>query len=258
MRVFIKDYLLPWLFTIGFWVVIWILVPGKEKNLSLPNVVSIFLLLIIFLLVALYFVGRALERYGYSRRDVRRLPEIIEKTHGRLYLPKEVFNILGNAIVFWGLFSSAVLLTENPLWGVLNAIAMFALIFSFFVLLISMIIWVLGFLPCLYKLLTGREPNRRFLVEIMKLNLIFTAILLAVRVIALHVGDVSAPHYLTELIAFGRNDRVVNALLELSALNFLFGLVGFYGPKRIGKATVLPLTLIVLGQLWVAWGLLFG
>ncbi|WP_297468026.1 hypothetical protein [Thermococcus sp.] len=132
MRVFTKDYLLPWLFTIVFWVVIWVLVPGKEKNLSLPNVVSIFLLLIIFLLVALYFVGRALERYGYSRRDVRRLPEIIEKTHGRLYLSKEIFDTITRALIFWGLFSSAVLLTENPLWGVLNAIAMFALIFSFF------------------------------------------------------------------------------------------------------------------------------
>ncbi|WP_297497465.1 hypothetical protein [Thermococcus sp.] len=60
-----------------------------------------------------------------------------------------------------------------------------------------------------------------------------------------------------KLIAFGRNDRVVNALFELSALNFLFGLVGFYGLKRFGKATVLLLTLIVFGQLWVVWGLLF-
>ncbi|WP_297549177.1 hypothetical protein [Thermococcus sp.] len=117
MRVFIKDYLLPWLFTIGFWVVIWVLVPGKEKNLSLQNVVSIFLLLIIFLLVALYFVGRTLERYGYSRRDVRRLPEIIEKTHGRLYLPKEIFDTITRALIFWGLFSSAVLLTKNPPLG---------------------------------------------------------------------------------------------------------------------------------------------
>ncbi|WP_297555893.1 hypothetical protein [Thermococcus sp.] len=258
MRVFIKDYLLPWLFIIGFWVVIWILVPGKEKNLSLPNVVSISLLLIIFLLVALYFVGRTLERYGYSRRDVRRLPEIIEKTHGRLYLPKEVFNILGNAIVFWGLFSSAVLLTENPLWGVLNAIAMFALIFSFFVLLISMTIWVVVFPLSLYRIFTGKEPHRGLIDYVVEYNLVFTGILLAVRLVALHVGDISAPHYLTELIAFGRNDRVVNALLELSALNFLFGLVGFYGSKRIRKATALPLTLIVLGQLWVAWGLLFG
>ncbi len=121
-----------------------------------------------------------------------------------------------------------------------------------------MVIWVLGFLPCLYRLLKGREPNRNFLVEIMKLNLIFTATLLAVRLIALHAGDISAPHYLTELIAFGRNDRVVNALFELSALNFLFGLVGFYGPKRIGKGTALLLTLIVLGQLWVAWGMFAG
>ncbi|WP_297495495.1 hypothetical protein [Thermococcus sp.] len=258
MRVFIKDYLLPWLFVIVFWVVIWVLFPGKEKNFSLPNIVSIFLLLIIFLLVALYFVGRTLERYGYSRRDIKRLSEIIEKTHGRLYLSKEVFNTVANALIFWGLFSSAVLLTENPLWGVLNAVAMFARIFSFFVLLVSMVIWVLGFLPCLYRLLKGREPNRNFLVEIMKLNLIFTATLLAVRLIALHAGDISAPHYLTELIAFGRNDRVVNALFELSALNFLFGLVGFYGPKRIGKGTALLLTLIVLGQLWVAWGMFAG
>ena len=92
----------------------------------------------------------------------------------------------------------------------------------------------------------------------MKFNLVLTGILLAVRLIALHAGNVPAPHYIMELITFGRNDRVFDSLLELSVLNFLFGLVGFYGPKRIGKATALLLTLIVTAQLWVAWGLLSG
>ena len=258
MRVFIRDYLIPWLLVIIFWVAVWILVPQARENLTLLNLISIFLLLVIFLPMALYFVGRTLESYGYSRKDVRRLLEIIERAHGRLYLSKEIFDTVARALIFWGLFSSAVLLTENPLWGVVNGLAMFALIFSFFVLLISMVIWVMDFPSALYKLLTGRELNRNFLVELIRMNITFTVLLIAVRLIALHVGDVSAPHYIMELIAFGRNDRVVNALFELSALNFLFGLVGFYGPKRIGKATALILALIVSGQLWVAWGLLFG
>ena len=54
--------------------------------------------------MALYFVGRTLESYGYSREDIRRLPEIIEKTHGRLYLSKEIFDTVARALVFWGLF----------------------------------------------------------------------------------------------------------------------------------------------------------
>ncbi|ACJ17291.1 hypothetical membrane protein, conserved [Thermococcus onnurineus NA1] len=258
MRVFIKDYLLPWLFVIVFWVAIWGLVPGKEKNLSLPNVLSVFVLLPIFLLGALCFVGKTLERYGYSRGDIRRLPEIIEKTHGKLYPAKEIFDTIASALVFWGLFSTAVLLTENPLWGVINALAMFALIFSFFVLLISMVIWVVVFPLSLYRIFTDKEPHRGLIDFVVEYNLVLTGILLAVRLIALHAGDISAPHYIMKLIAFGRNGQVVNALFELSALNFLFGLVGFYGPRRIGKGTALILTLIVLGQLWVAWGLLFG
>ncbi|WP_297092650.1 hypothetical protein [Thermococcus sp.] len=258
MRVFIRDYLIPWLLVIIFWVAIWVFVPGKEKNLSLPNVLSVFVLLPIFLLIALYFVGRTLENYGYSRRDVRRLPEMIERTHGRLYLSREIFDTIANALIFWGLFSSAVLLTGNPLWGVVNAVAMFALIFSFFVLLVSMIIWVVVFPHSLYRIFTGKEPHRGLLDFVVEYNLVLTVLLIAVRLIALHVGDVSAPHYIMELIAFGRNDRVVNALFELSALNFLFGLVGFYGPRRIGNATALILALIVSCQLWVAWGLLFG
>jgi len=258
MRVFIKDYLLPWLLAVLFWVAVWVFAPWKGIHLSIQNVLLVFALLPLFLLVALHFVGRALERYGYSRRDIRKLPEIIERTHRRLYLAKEIFDTITSSLMFWGLFSSAVLLTENPLLGIVNAIAMFALIFSFFILLISMVIWVLGFIPCLYRLLRGREPHKSFLVELMKFNLILTGILLAVRLIALHAGNVSAPHYIMELIAFGRNDRVFESLLELSALNFLFGLVGFYGPKRIGKATALLLTLIVTAQLWVAWELLFG
>ena len=121
-----------------------------------------------------------------------------------------------------------------------------------------MIIWVVVFPFSLYRTLTGKEPHRGLLDFVVEYNLILTGILLMVRLIALHVGNISAPHYLMELIAFGRSDRVVNALFELSALNFLFGLVGFYGPKRIGKAPALLLTIIVFGQLWVVWGLLFG
>ncbi|AEC51893.1 hypothetical membrane protein, conserved [Pyrococcus sp. NA2] len=60
-----------------------------------------------------------------------------------------------------------------------------------------------------------------------------------------------------KLITSGRNDWVFDSLLKLSALNFFFGLVGFYGPKRIGKLTALLLTLIVFTQLWVAWGFWF-
>ncbi|AEC51892.1 hypothetical membrane protein, conserved [Pyrococcus sp. NA2] len=179
MRVFIKDYLLPWLLVIFFWVAIWVFVPWRGIHLSLPNVLLVFALLSIFLLVALHFVGKALERYGYSQGDVRMLPEIIERAHGQLYLAREIFDIIARALIFWGLFSTAVLLTENPLLGIVNAVAMFALIFSFFVLLISMVIWVL-FIPCLYRLLRGRELNRSFLVELVKLNFIFTAILLTV------------------------------------------------------------------------------
>ncbi|NJE42944.1 hypothetical protein [Thermococcus sp. GR6] len=258
MRVFIRDYLIPWLLAIVFWFAIWIFVPQARKNLTPLNLISIFLLLVPFLIVALYLVGKTLENYGYSREDIRRLPEIVEKTHGRLYLSKEIFDIITRALIFWGLFSSAVLMTENPLWGVVNGLAMFTLIFSFFILLISMVIWVMAFPSALYKLFTGRELNRDFLVELIRLNLVFTAILIAVRLIVLHVGDISGPRYLMELIAFGRNDRVVNSLFELAGLNVLFGIVGFYGPRKARKLTALVLTLIVVAQLWVAWGLVFG
>jgi len=81
------------------------------------NVFVAFLLLVPFLIAALHFAGKALERYGYSREDIRRLPEIIEKTHGRLYLPKEVFDTVTRALIFWGLIATVVIMAENPLKG---------------------------------------------------------------------------------------------------------------------------------------------
>ncbi|WP_297435499.1 hypothetical protein [Thermococcus sp.] len=107
MRVFIKDYLLPWLLVPGFWFALWLFVPPTGENITAVNLFAALLLLVPFLLAALYFVGKALERYGYSGEDIKRLPEIIEKAHGRPYLPKEVFNIVGDALVFWGLHSRA-------------------------------------------------------------------------------------------------------------------------------------------------------
>ncbi|CAD5243285.1 hypothetical protein [Thermococcus camini] len=259
MRVFIRDYLIPWLLVPAFWFALWTLSSQTRKNLNAVNLFAGVLLLVPFLLVALHFVGKALERYGYSREDIKRLPEIIEKTHGRLYLSREIFDIIGKTLVFWGLFASALMMTGDPVKGILNGVAIFARIFAFFVLLVSMVIWVLGLPFALYGLFKGKEPNRGFLIELtIRQNLFYTAVLVAVRLIALHSGYPSGSDPIGELMAFGRKTELVVPLLELSGLNFLFGLAGLYGPRKSRKLTALILTLIVVAQLWVAWGLFFG
>ncbi len=258
MRVFVKDYLLPWVFIIVFWLVLWFIIPPVREHLNAMNIFAIFLLLIPFLLVALHFVGKTLERYGYSREDIRRLPEIIEKTHGRLYLPKDVFNIVGDALVFWGIFAWVLLATGDPIMGLLSGVAMFAEIFAFSVFLISMFIWVIIFPHSLYRLFTGREPNRDFLIELMKENLVLTAILIAVRLIALHSNYPVSDDLIGKMMAFGRKTELVSLLLALSGLNFLFGITGLYLPKKSRKLTALALTLIVLTQILLIWRVLMG
>ncbi|WP_099209583.1 hypothetical protein [Thermococcus henrietii] len=253
MRVFVRDYLLPWAFIVVFWLVLWLLIPPMREHLNAVNIFAVFLLLIPFLLVALHFVGKTLERYGYSREDIRRLPEIIEKTHGRLYFPKEVFNIIGDAIIFWGLFAWVLLATGDPIMGLLSGVAMFAEIFAFFVLFVSMVIWVIIFPHSLYRLFTGREPSRDFLIELIRQNLVLTAILVAVRLIALHSNYPAGDDLIGKMMAFGRKTELVSLLLELSGLNFLFGIVSLYGSRKSRKLTALALTVIVFLQLWVAW-----
>ena len=258
MRTFTRHYLLPWSLILVFWFALWLLVPPMRKSLDAVNVFVAILLLVPFLLLALHFAGKTLERYGYSREDVKRLPEIIEKTHGRLYLPKEVFNIIGDALIFWGLFAWVILATGNPIMGLLSGVAIFAKIFAFFVLLVSMVIWIIAFPFAIYRLFTEREPSRDFLIELMRENLIFTAILIAVRLISLHSSYPAGDDPIGELMSFGRNTELVSLLLELSGLNFLFGIIGLYGPGKSRKLTALALTIIVGLQLWVAWRIVFG
>ncbi len=259
MRAFIKDYLIPWLLVPGFWFGLWLLSSQTRKNLNPVTLFVTFLLLVPFLLVALHFVGKALERYGYSREDIKRLPEIIEKTHGGLYLSREIFDIIGKTLVFWGLFASALMMTGDSVRGVLNGVAIFARIFVLFVLLVSMVIWVMGLPFALYELFKGKEPNRGFLIELtIRQNLFYTAVLVAVRLIALRSGYPSGSDPIGELMALGRNICLVSSLFELSALNFLFGLAGLYGSRKSRKLTALALTLIVLAQIWIAWKMLAG
>jgi len=259
MRVFVRDYLLPWAFIVVFWFALWLIVPPMRERLNAVSLLIVFFLLGVFIAVALYFVGKALERYGYSRNDIRHLPEIIEKTHGRLYLPKEVFNIVGDALVFWGIFAWAPLATGDPMMGLLSGVAMFAEIIAFLVLLVSMVIWVIIFPHSLYRLFTGREPDRGLLIGVpIKQNLLCTAVLVAVRLIALHSNYPASDDFIGKMVAFGWNAELVIALFELSGLNFLFGITGLYGPRKAGKLTALALTLIVLAELWVAWGMLTG
>lgn len=209
MRVFVRDYLMPWLLTVGFWVVLWTISSEMRDNLSPLGVIAVVVLLVPFLIAALHFVGKALERYGYSREDLKRLPEIIEKTHGRLYLAKEIFDIIGKTLVFWGLFSTVVLLAGDPVRGLLNGIALWAYIFAFFIVLVSMVIWVMVFPLSLYRLITGREPDRGLLIEVtIKQNLFYTAVLVTVRLIALHLSYPSGDDLIGRLFALGRSTRL--------------------------------------------------
>ena len=257
MRVFVRDYLLPWLLTVGFWLAIWIFVRQIRENLNAVNVFVAFILLVPFLLVALHFAGKTLERYGYSREDLKRLPEIIEKTHGRLYLPKEIFETVTRALMFWGLVATAVVMTENPLNGILNGVAIFVRIFALFVLLVSMVLWVMDFPFAIYKLFKGRDLSRDFLVEMMRQNLLYTLTLIAVRFIALHSSYPAGNDPIGEVMAIGRKTGLVALLLELSGLNFLYCLIGLYLPEKSRKLTALALTIIVVLQLWIAWRIVF-
>ncbi|NJE49446.1 hypothetical protein [Thermococcus sp. 9N3] len=258
MRVFVKDYLIPWFLAVGFWLAIWTFVRQIRENLNAVNVFVAFLLLVPFLLVAFHFVGKTLERYGYSREDIRRLPEIIEKTHGRLYLPKEVFETVTRALMFWGLVATAVVMTENPLKGLLNGIAIFVRILALFVLFVSMVLWVMDFPFALYKLFKGRDLSRDFLVEMIRQNLLYTAILIAVRLIALHSSYPAGNDPIGEVMAIGRKTGLVKFLLELSGLNFLYCLIDLYLPKKSRKLTALALTLIVLTQILLVWRMFTG
>ncbi|MCD6373323.1 MAG: hypothetical protein J7L37_07260 [Thermococcus sp.] len=258
MRVFIRDYLLPWLLLIGFWVALWTISSEIRDNLNPLSVLVVLILLVAFLIAALHFVGKALERYGYSREDIKHLPEIIEKTHGRLYIAKEIFDIIGRALVFWGLFASAVLMTGDPVRGVINGISIFARIFVVFIVGILMVIWVLSFPLSVYRILRGEKPDRGHIDFEVKYTLVFTVLLIIIGLMAFHVEPANPEEPFGELLLLGRNEVMVGYLLKMAGLNVLFGVVDFYGPRRARKLTVLALTLIVVAQLWITWKMFAG
>ncbi|NJE05659.1 hypothetical protein E3E36_05780 [Thermococcus sp. M36] len=246
-------------FLIAFWVAMWLFIPDTRKNLNAVNLIAAFSLLVPFLLSARYFMGKALEGYGYSRGDVKRLPEILEKTWGRSYLPREVQEIIGRHIMFWGFFATAIIMAGNLVEGVIGTASVFAVILSFFVLLVSMVIWAIILPLSIHGTLSGEKPHEGLLMGLaVKYNLIFTVILIAVRLMTLHFNPPNPGEPLEKFLSFGRNTRLFESLLELSAINVLFGIAGFYGPRRIGKLAVPVLLAIVVAQLWVMWRLLVG
>ncbi|NJE45964.1 hypothetical protein E3E35_00780 [Thermococcus sp. GR7] len=248
-RNFIRSFLLPLLTLIAFWVGLWLYVPQIRENLNAVNLLIVLLLLAIFLLTAPHFVGKALEDYGYSREDVRRLPEILEKTWGRSYLPKEVQDIIGRHVMLWGFFATAVIMTGNLVEGVIGTASVFAVIFAFFIVGVSMAIWIIILPLSIYRVLTGKEPDKTLLKFVILYTLVFTGILIVVRLIALHVNPGNPAEFLDYFFRFGRNTRVFNGLLKLSGLNVLFGLAGFYAPRKIGRLSVPVMLAIAIAQL---------
>lgn len=79
--------------------------------------VTMFALLPLFGVSALFFIGRHLEKHGYRREDFKRLHVILEENWGRDRFVKDVQEIIGHHIIVWYLLGMALFLTAETLWG---------------------------------------------------------------------------------------------------------------------------------------------
>ncbi len=89
---------------------------GRE-TIDAGLLVTMFALLPLFGVSALFFIGRYLEKHGYRREDVKRLHVILEENWGRDRFVKDVQEIIGHHIIVWYLLGMALFLTGNVVGG---------------------------------------------------------------------------------------------------------------------------------------------
>ncbi|USS40242.1 hypothetical protein NF865_07890 [Thermococcus aggregans] len=217
-------------------------------------VLSTILLFALMVASMVFFLARILEKHGYRKSDIKRIDEILEE-HWKEpwdsgYLKYDVQECIAHHLILWGIFSTFLLGFHDVFLAIMAFVGLAFLMVVMYPVFATMAVWIVA-LP-LYFLKSRRAE---YVFEgIGKTSL---AITLAIPVIWVVSSYVSTKNYPEDVLRmFNAVIRNAEKFLALSLLNTLFGFLGVYLPRRIGKRLLtLVLLSIAVAMIFVVWSI---
>ncbi|NJE11165.1 hypothetical protein [Thermococcus sp. MAR1] len=217
-------------------------------------VLSTILLFVLMIASMVFFLARILEKHGYRKRDIKRIDEILEE-HWKEpwdsgYLKYDVQECIAHHLILWGIFSTSLLGFHNVFFAIMAFVGLAFLMVVMYPVFATMVVWIIV-LP-LYFLKSRRADDGFEFVG--KTSLAST---LAIPVIWAVSSYVSTRNYPEDVLRmFNAVVRNAEGFLILSVLNTLFGFLGLYLSRRVGRR-ILAIVLLSFAvvMLFVVWSL---
>ncbi|NJE30347.1 hypothetical protein E3E38_04685 [Thermococcus sp. 18S1] len=236
--------------TFSLWGFVWVNVGG----ITFGWVITMIALLILVAFSIVFFLGRILEKHGYTKRDIKRLHVILEEHWNEPwepgYLLYEVQRCIIYHLLLWGFLGTLLLQFKDFSLVLITCVGIVLLLIGGYPLFATMIVWILA-LPFYFLRDKRAEDAFEF---IGKTSLVSTIAIPPIWVVSRYLATQNHPEEILGIF----NAVVANAekFLVLSVLNTLFGFLGLYLSRRVGRRilTIVLLSLAV-AMLFVVWSL---
>ena len=229
---------------------IWI----KHGGMTIEWAIEVAVLFSLMVVSTAFFLARILEKHGYRKSDIKRIDEILEEHWEEPwdwgYLKHDAQHCIVYHLVLWGFLSVALLEFRSVSQVIVAFIGLVFLLLMIYPIATTMVVWILA-LP-LYFLEDKRAED--VFEFIGKTSLVST---LAIPVIWAVSSYVSTKNYPEDVLRmFNAVVRNAEGFLILSLLNTLFGFLGVYLSRRVGRRilTIVLLSLAV-AMLFIIWSL---
>ncbi|ASJ07629.1 hypothetical protein [Thermococcus pacificus] len=212
---------------------------------------------LLFVLVVgsmVFFLARILEKHGYRKSDIKRIDEILEEHWDEPwysgYLKHDVQECIAHHLIIWGLLSTSLLAFHDVFFAIMALVGLVFLMVIMYPVFVTMVVWILA-LPLYYLKSRRAEDAFEFIAET---SLVST---LAIPVIWAVSSYVSTKNYPEDVLKmFSAVVRNAEGFLLLSILNTLFGFLGGYLSRRVGRRVfAIVLLSLATAMLFIVWSI---
>ncbi|QDA32238.1 hypothetical protein FH039_01975 [Thermococcus indicus] len=229
----------------------------KYGGMTREWVFEVIILSLLTIASTAFFLARILEKHGYSKRDIKRLFEILEEHWNEPwdsgYLKHDVQECVAHHLILWGIFSTFLLGFHDVFLAIMAFVGLAFLMVAMYPVFATMVVWILA-LPFYFL---GNERAEDAFEFVGKTSLALTIAIPVIWAVSSYVSTKNYPEDVLRMF----NAVVKNAewFLVLSVLNTLFGFLGVYLSRRVGRRILtIVLLSLAMAMLFVLWELLKG
>jgi hypothetical protein len=201
-----------------------------------------------------FFLARILEKHGYRKSDIKRIDEILEEHWEEPwdsgYLKHDVQECVAHHLILWGIFSTFLLGFHDVFPAIMAFVGLAFLMVVMYPVFATLAVWIVA-LPLYFLESRRAEDAFEFIGET---SIVSTLVIPVIWAVSSYVSTKNYPEDVLRM--FNAVVRNAERFLILSILNTLFGFLGVYLSRRIGRRILaIVLLSLAVAMLFVVWSI---